>query len=475
MPVADLETKIKISTIKDDMTSRKKMNYIRAGLGNYWTTYVEGQLLYKTNPKFQLGLHARHFASAYGPTPKPVQENSAISSNIIEGHGKYFFPKSVLSLTADYNKVNNEDSDKFRESISQLYQQFSVKTELKQIDTLSKQQYNFKANYYMFGNRYKNSENELELSGKFAYQLDKVSKLHIKADLSASNYSDSTPTSLSRNLIGIRPEYERRFLENKLSLKGGVNFVYDNDTLSTAKNMHIYPVVHIEYQALEKLIAYGGLDGGMEKNLYRTFVNQNPYTSLTPTLRHTNKQYEVYGGLKGNITNTIIFNSVMSYSSYQNLSVFVNGKSDSSKFDIYYDPGNSSLFKWKNEITFQPTQDLKLGLKATYYNYQMDTLKQAWHRPSLDVTAFASYNMFNKVWFSADVYYLSGIKAKNYTSGKIYDLNEIIDVNLSANYKYNDRFSFFMYFYNILAQNYQRYNQYQSKGVTIMAGLTFTF
>jgi len=477
-PVADIDTKIKISTIKDDMAAKNKMNYVRGGLGNYLTTYLEGQLLMKNNPSYQVGLHARHFGSILGPVA-----NSLTSSNAVEANAKYFFPKAVLSASAEYARtvvnyygynqsaINNDDS-KLKDSIYQVYQQFGIRTELTQVDTLTKIQYNLKANYFQFGNRYKNSENEFEIAGTAAYELDKSSKLRIGTHVSATSYADAKE-SLGRYLFTIRPEYERKLLGDKLIVRGGLNFAYENDTLANSNRAHIYPVLNAEYQLLSKLNLYAGLDGGMEKNLYRTFVNQNPFLGLTPTLLHTNKAYEFYAGLRGNITNTIHFKTTLSYIAYQNLSFYVNKATDNSKFDIHYD--NAKVVKWKTELGYEPLQTVKLGLRATYFNYQTDTLRQAWHRPTFDATAYASYNMFNKIWFTTEIYYMAGIKAKDVKTGTQINLNDIVDINISANYKINDRFSVFAYFYNILSQNYQRYYLYPSKGITVMGGLAFTF
>lgn len=478
-PLPDLESKIKIATIKDELSSRKKINYVRAGAGNYFTSYFEGQLLFKTNPKFQTGLHARHFGAMRGPV-----KNSGNSSNLIEGNAKYFFKKSILSGSLDYTRsainyygynqsLKNNNDSKFQDSIYQVYQQFHATAELKQIDTLTKKQYYFRANYYTFGNRYKNSENEVEALGFVGYEIDPESKIRINGNLSASNYTDSSG-SLPRYLFNIKPEYERKLLDNKLIARGGINFAYDNDTLQSTKRIHVYPTVHLDYELLPKLHALAGVDGGMEKNTYRQYATQNPFLGLNPLLLHTNKRYEFYGGFEGNISPTINFKSILSYANYQNMSVYVNGVADSSRFDVFY-AKNASVLKLRTDLGYEPSQALKIGLRATYFHYQTDTISHAWHRPAFDATAYVNYNMFNKLWFSAEAYYLAGIKAKNYQSGNEYTLDDIIDINLSANYKINERFSVFLYFYNILAQKYERYYQYPVRGITIVGGLTYTF
>ncbi|MFN0047783.1 MAG: hypothetical protein ACKVOU_01520 [Cytophagales bacterium] len=476
--VAELETKIKISTIKDEQNVGKKINYLKAGLGNYWTTYLEGQLLLKANPKYQAGLHIRHFGSILGPV-----QNSLTSANTLEAHGTYFFEKSILSASATYNRqvvnyygydhgIKNSNDNQFKDSIYQVYQQFAFKTQFTQVDTLTKFIYQSHFNYFSFSNRYKNAENEVDAGGKFAYEIDKSSKVKLQTNLSVSNYTDSI-SSLARVLFNFKPEYERKLLDDKLVLRGGFNIAYENDTNTNARKLHLYPALNAEYQLLTKLYVFAGVDGGIDKNMYRSFVQENPFLGLNPKLLHTNKQYELYTGLSGNIINTLHFRTSLSLSQIQNLSLYVNSVKDNSKFEIYYD--NASLLKFKAEISYQPTQRFQLGLKGAYFQYKTATFQHAWHRPSIDISTYASYNLFSKIWFTGEIYYLGGIKAVDYKTSSEINLNDIVDINITANYKINDRFSVFMYFYNILSQNYQRYNLYQAKGITVMGGLTYTF
>lgn len=476
--VSDLETKIKISTIKEEINTSKKRNYVRAGIGNYITTYAEGQLLAKPNRNYQLGLYAKHFGSILGPVA-----NSSIANNTIESKGKYFFKKSIASLSAQYNhqavnyygydhNIIKNPTSEFKDSIRQNYHLINIQGHFLHTDTNSKYSYEVAANYNHFFNRYKNVENELEIAAKGHYEIDNSSKIVVNTNISIGNYADST-ANLSRNLINIRPEYHRIVLDSKLQLMGGFNLAFENDTISSSKNVHFYPIFNADYQLLKKLNVYAGLDGGMEKNLYRTFVSQNPFIGTRANLTHTNKQFEFYLGLKGNIISTIQFNTNLSYTSFKNLSLFTNSTRDISQFDITYD--NATLTKFKTEIAFQPTQTFQLSLKGAYFRYNTMNNKMAWHRPAVDISAQASYNIYNKIWFSTEVFYLGGIKAYDFKKDSEISLNDIVDINITTNYKLNDRFSFFLYFYNILSQNYQRYYLYKTKGITAMGGLTYTF
>ena len=106
----------------------------------------------------------------------------------------------------------------------------------------------------------------------------------------------------------------------------------------------------------------------------------------------------------------------------------------------------------------------------------MQQLEKAWHRPGFELTLYGNYNLFDKLAIELDIFYISGIIARDYTvKDRQKALKEIIDLNLSATYKITDRLSSYLYLYNILNQNYYRYNNYQSKGINVLLGITYAF
>jgi hypothetical protein len=471
------DPKIKISSIKEETSASIYSNFVRAGGGNYGTSYLESAISNQKPSNLLYGITGKHFASAFGAIDK---QNSGNSSNYIQGFAKLYTKKSFLSLTADYQRKgvyfygygNNKPSSK--EVIYQAFNEFSVKTQFKSIDTLAKIPYDLKAEYFLLNDKFKAKETELYIYGNTEYQLNDFSKISLSGNVSISNKADSL--NISRNLIQLKPLYHY-LINDKLTVKGGFNIAFENDTVKSgiAKSFHFYPIINADYQLLEKINIFAGLDGGMEKNTLRTMIHQNPWLSANVPIYHTNRQWELQAGIKGNLSNYIYFKLTPSYANYRYMNFFTHSIGDSSKFSLSYDSKGTQLFKLSTEVVFEKSQAFKIGLKAEYFSYNTSSLSQAWHRPSFEFTSWLTYNLYGKLYFYLDIFYISGIKSYNFTSNKEYSLNDVIDVSLKIDYKLNERFSIFLYGFNLIGQNYQRFNYYPVKGVNVLGGLTFAF
>lgn len=475
----EFDPKIKISTIKEDNAIDKKRNFIKIGGGNYLTTYLEGQVLTKNHPKYTVGLYAKHFASANGPL-----KNAGASDNHIKGYATYFAKKIILNSQINYNRiagnyygynqklVDNGDNQ-LKDSIYQVYNLLNAKLNIQQADTNLKYIYKANIEYYNTGNKDNSiQENEFVANGMLKYHLDKVSNLNFDLNSSFSTYKNKT--EVNRNLVSLRAFYSRYVYQN-LWVSGGFSGAYENDTASNTKRIHIYPYVNAEYEVSRKIKAYLTLDGGMDKINYRNRLEKNFFVDGTQPLVHTNRLYEFSIGLKGNLHNYLIFNTKPSIASIRNLALFTNSLTDSSRYSTIYDRGNTTRFSWMNELTFQPNSDLQMGLRFTYNYFETDKIAKPWLIPAYSGAFFTSYNLFNKFLFQFDAFYYGEFYAFNYISNKEYKMKDIIDINFKTNYKFSDRFSVYLYFFNILAQNYQIYNYYPVKGFNVVGGLWYTF
>ena len=126
----------------------------------------------------------------------------------------------------------------------------------------------------------------------------------------------------------------------------------------------------------------------------------------------------------------------------------MNDAQDSAKFSVLYENKQTNLFRFSNELVFEKSQNFKLGLKSNIYLFSTSTIIKPWHRPSFETTFWANFNLFQKLYFYADIMYISGIKgnnALNVKSENFYNLNDIVDVTLKIEYKLSDRFGIYVY------------------------------
>jgi len=468
------DTKVKVPTTKTDEPIEIHNGYVKAGFGNYATTYLEGFIHTGKKKNYSAGAHFKHLSSANGPY-KGVKN----SLNSLDLQGKYWTSKQWINGAL---KVGRErytlygigdrggidwDSDSLKNTYNKVQAEVSTGNM-----TDGKTSYNTKVHYDYQTNNHKENESDVGVL---------LNLLHKKADdrailgdvfLDYSTYSDTS--TFSRVLAGFSGKYSMK--KDELKITVGLNYTYSGDTLKGSLGSHIYPLIDLNYTLIpNQLIAEAGLKGDMEKNTWMSYTAQNPYLDNNITLANTNNTMNIYLALKGHVQQKINFKVGGAYLTYKNLWFMVNSPSDTTKFTVVYDKDNASAFNLNGELTYD-SKSFRTGLKLDYYSYQVgDAIKKAWHRPSFIGTFFASYSIYKKIVLKSDIYYIGCISAINLVSNKETNLKDIVDVNLKAEYRLSDKFSTFLELNNLLSMKYQRYMYYQSRGLNLMLGLTYRF
>ena len=471
-----LDTKVKVRPLGEETISKLYGDYLKLGFGNYTTPYLEAFVNNKRNEKYAYGAHVKHFSSKNGPV-----KNSGFSDNQAEVYGRYIGKSVVLRSTINYqrNRYNFYGYDLAKEpnadkdSLKQVFNLFDVSIGIENKDKTANFNYSTDLNYYNFSTYRKASEGEILWNLKSDYALDGTKKILVEASISSSNRIDSS--SINRTLVNVRPAFQYK-LDEKLTLVGGLNIAYANDTIKDYSKFHLYPRINAEYKLSgNKIIAFAGLDGDMQKNTLRTLSKENPYLESKVALFHTNKTSDFYAGFKGGLKGGVTYKIKGSSATYKYQYFFNNSLSDTSVFSVLYDKSNVSIITLGGELGYEMTGSFRLGLAGAYYSYNTNKVEKAWHRPDFTGSVLATYNLNKKVYFNADFYYIGGLRGKNYLSGQEIKLKGIADLNLKIDYLFSKSFSAFIEVNNILSQKYQRYTYYSNKGVNVLAGLTYSF
>ena len=126
-------------------------------------------------------------------------------------------------------------------------------------------------------------------------------------------------------------------------------------------------------------------------------------------------------------------------------------------------------------MNFESPGKVRSSLRFDFYNYKMATLAEAWHRPNFKAALNTTIFPVDKLTVTTDVYYLGGLMALNGETTEVFELDDIIDLNLGARYEINDRFGVFLQMNNLLGKEYERYLNYPSRGIQFLGGLSVTF
>ncbi|MEK6480492.1 hypothetical protein WJR50_23315 [Catalinimonas sp. 4WD22] len=478
---------IRVLKVKEPPLSKLYPNYVKAGFGNYLSPYLEVYANSARSEDYSYGVHFRHLSSRQGPVDG---SNSGNSDTKLSLNGKYFAGGHTLFGDASYQRERYHfygympGLELSRDSIKQIFNTISLSGGIERSEVDAAFDYRLKLNYKHLGDAYQASENQFGINLFTSLDIAEPLTFAIQSDFWIMNREDvadifpNDPTSINRNLFRFKPYFKYQTStepQEGLEVKAGVNFVYENDTIVNADKLHVYPYAEAQYHLTNSLKLYASLSGDIERKSLLDFTNENPWVKPNVPLANTNRNFSFGGGLAGRASSLLGFNAGFSANNYKNLYFFANSASDSTKFDILYDTGDVFVFNLYAELNVNSQDRFRTTLRGDYYAYSMGRLEEPWHRPNVKMSLLSSYNVYDKLLLNAELLVLGGLRGINLASGTEKDLGTIADLSFKADYLFSPRFSTFLQLKNIFAQNYERYLNYPSRGIMIMAGVTYSF
>ena len=447
---------------------------ISAGIGNYLTPFVEASLFNKRENKYALGIDFNHISSRNGPVDK---KNSGSSDTKAALESKYYGQKLTVGAHLNYirKKIHYygypEGTVIRTDSIKQVYNTYRLGLWLENTDKKDDFDYMLSADFDHIKDNAGNSESKVEIDLRTDYFLREGLKFYLDVNTMISRYDSQE--NLSRNLIKVKPYAYYRY--NDFDIRGGLNFVFQNDTLSGRSDVLMYPFIRIDYALNDYFRLFLKLDGDMEQVDFQSVVNENPYLYEGFALLHSNRKFGIDWGIQGNVNNNLNFLAGFRLSEYKDLYFFMNDSLDFSKFHIIYDHDNTTVLNFYGELVYSRVKNYNMALRADYFNYDTKMLAEAWHRPTYQFTGTFRYYLYDKIIFGSNIYFTGGIRAYDYTRSETIKLTGIVDLNLSVNYLFSERLGAILRFKNILGRNYERYWRYPSRGIQVLGGVSLNF
>lgn len=485
---------IKPAVMKGEPLDKLYKAYVKGGYGLYNTTLGE---LYINNLRSRTknyGFKANHLSSTgnikdvghsgYINTNadlfgKQIYYNKILSGGVgydIDRFHKYGFNPNELD-TALFPETYAEDS-LGKEQIRQQYQKLRGNVQFKS--------YYKDSNLINFDTRLsaynlQDNQGKQENNMTFTATLDRFyddKHVFLETDVNYNNYTDGN-TVYNNTLVKLQPEVVLG--GDKWRLKVGLGIYADADSITT---FHFYPIAFAKYNVIGNLIIpYAGIKGGLYRYGYDQLRQQNPFLVNNPTLAVSNERYDLFGGIRGEFSSTTSFNLKASSRRIDNMPLFINDYSDNigNEFFVQYDTAEVTTFT--GEITFQKTDKINVYARGDYYLYRIRQEARAWHYPAMRATLSAVYDLRDKLVFRGDIFYISSQFARvlDPTQGAPVgfgffekQIQGTVDVNLGVEYRYNQNISGWLNLNNIASINYQRWNQYPSQGIVVMAGFTYS-
>jgi hypothetical protein len=477
-------TPIEAAKMKNEPLSKLYHSLLKVGMGTYATPYGEFWANSLRTRDLAYGIHLKHLSSS---SHLKDFGYSGFSDNEAEIFGKKFYKKHTLTGEFNYKRnvsrfygYDTIDNKLDKDYTKQRYQLFEPVVKLQSHYTDSSMlNHTIKVGYYNLKDLYNVAENNVKLNTLFNTFINKE-RLFVAFD--ADYYNHKLPNDTFNDvIIKLNPYFETH--GKKWMLDIGVAATIDAFSNQSSAKFYFHPQLNAQFDIYESIIIpYAGVNGGLQKNSLRSLSNENPFINSNINYKNTNTKFNIFGGLKGNLSSKTSYDVKASYSIVDSMHFFVidytpNGTLDN-QYKVIYD--NTNLFNVSGQVKYQYKEKILFIGKGNYYMYKTKNLTRAYHKPDFDLTFSAHYNLKSKIILKADIFVIGNQFALTQVSDNNFNyttepklLKGIVDVNLGAEYRYSKMLSFFVNFNNIANTRYYRWEKYPSQRFNLMAGLTF--
>ena len=512
-PVASTFTpsKGKAEGIEKEQQVHLFKNYATFGGGNYGVLNGELFVNHNLNSADYVGAMLSHFSSQGGIKGVEVSDNfnetavdltfgtnrKNLSLNLDLGYQNqiynwYGLPASYDSLTSEERaallRVANEG-----QSYNNLY--FGGKiTFSESVFKVASLKFNH------FSDAFGSSENRFYLKPSFELNINEklIKTIAIVDYLGGSfkgNYWNANKLQYGYTNFGIVPTFE--LYEQGWTVNIGAGLFYSLDTRNNNNQLLIYPKIYASFNIVDDLMLfYAGAEGNLEQNTYSDFANENPFVFPRLTIAPTDKQYDLFAGLKGKLTNDISYNIRGSYINERNKALFksneyydsmyedimkVEGYQLGNSFEVVYD--DMKTLSFYGELKADLSEKVSLGINGTFNSYTNNIQKEAWNLPAIKLDSKIDFNITEKWYAGANVFFVGERKelqsyltyVGNDDPRVIKNIHSYFDINAHVGFKYSDRLTAYLKANNITNNNYQKWLNYPVQGLQVVLGANYKF
>jgi len=264
----------------------------------------------------------------------------------------------------------------------------------------------------------------------------------------------------------------------------GINYVMINNPDSSMSSSAVYPNVRLDYTFVNDIVrTYLGVDGGLEPNSYWNLSKDNPFVlnaldngNKSLEMNNSDVKYNAFVGLESKLSSKLFFSSKLSYSKVDYIPFYELDLSSTfqNKFKVIYDNGTHlNLFSM---IDYKISSSKGVSLSLNYQSFDLDTLSSYNYKPTFKVNLKGYYNIANAIIASAEVFAEMdrsvSLNGDNIVQSQ--ELGDIVDVNLSLEYKINNVFSSYLLANNLVG-GYQIWQNYSALSPQIQIGVTYRY
>jgi hypothetical protein len=497
---------IKAPKIGKDQISRLYRNFVKLGFGNYWTPYLDFEINSLRSTKMAYGGRFFHHSSwgkikTYAPASfsdtkieaylqrffKNYTLNTTAAYGHVMAHCYGFQPDSVFQQKADY-KLNAKD-------IRRQYHHINLNMNFSNLD-INKNRLNqrYAVNYdFLTDNTPKTYEHQLGMTVALNHnvKLKKSFSFNAGGEIGFQYFHNRwNNAQLNDNaMANINPhitfKYEEYFI--KIGFDALLHFRHRENV-----RFHFYPDVEARLHIVPQIFTfYAGLDGGMKRNSYLLFMQENPYLSDMVNLGFTDEKTKIFAGIQLGISRSLSIGARASFGFYSGKPFFINDtaqvfviRTQDTAMDLYLNntfnivEDRANQFNAHFDLRYQYKNQLWITLNLDYNYYRLSAdLLEAWYNPAFITEFDINYLLLEKFLFGVDLYIHTGAKYPKFINGNIAPkaMKMALDFNFSFEYIWSKRLSLFANVNNFTCQRNYFYQDYPSQRINCLLGVKYNF
>ena len=343
-----------------------------------------------------------------------------------------------------------------------------------------------------FSDNFGSSENRFYVKPALQFDIDNLAiKTNVIVDYLGGSfekeYWTANPVKYGFANFGLAPSLAMQ--QDDWTLNIGLGLFYSLDTQNDNSKFLVYPQINASYKVVgDLMIFYAGAEGNLEQNTYSDFVNQNHFLSPTLSIKPTDKQYDIFAGLKGKLTNTVSYNLRASYVNERDKALFRSNDYNENNTNEEYTFGNSlqvvyddtKTLSFYGELKADISEDVTFGIDGTFSSYTNKFQVEAWNLPAIKLNANIDFNITEKWYAGAKVFFVGERKDQKdnislFILKQPITLDSYFDVNAHLGFKYSERLTAFLRANNITNKSYQKWLDYPVQGFQVVLGANYKF
>ena len=470
-PIALVPRAIKIdSTIKINKSANVKI-----GLGNYFNQFIqlEGTLI---DQKAQS--HYARFINESIEGTHPIQKWNTIgfnySSQLSINKNKHLVTQAYFNKSNRYRYGLVPDTTIL--PISNFEQKFTVfGVNLAIVNRqVSSKPFSYAPILKFNHSNLLNQANNIviDINSPILYNLKNNHKIHFDFNFSFNQYNPMNRVSIQNTLVQLDPSFELN--KNKYRLNIGVRPTLANGDFA------LYPKIELTKQLKDThYVIDAGWNTSLINNQLIQLIGQNHWISA-PNDMPISSIEKKYINVNYNVNKRFNYGFNMALNDYRELPFFNQTKllnnpiQEGLRFDVLFEK-RAIAIELVGNLRYQLSDKLLWKNHVRYIQFNLIRENtQAWGILPFEFNSQLNWAMNQRLQFDASGQFWTGAKTSA-GLGNAYQLNNTFVLNAGMQYAINNRWTFWGKGENLFDQQYQRWANYPSLGVQLLAGIQYKF